>query len=166
MTSMLAMTGTHWIMAIALFVVCVLLMLIVLVQKGRGGGLASAFGGGGGGSSAFGAKTGDVFTAITVVLAAVFLLLTVVGNYVMLPYADAAANASISAPSNTTPITPASGSTVPATVPVSPQSDSSAPAGDASASTETPPAAETAGDVAGDDATEPSSGEDNDSAEG
>lgn len=71
-------------MALALFMVCLLLILIVLLQKGRGGGLTAAFGGGGGGG-AFGAKTGDVFTGITVVLAFVFLLLTVIGNYVFQP---------------------------------------------------------------------------------
>jgi hypothetical protein len=45
--------------------------------------LAGAFGGGGGG--AFGAKTGDVFTWITVAFAGVFLLLTVLGNFVFEP---------------------------------------------------------------------------------
>ena len=57
-------------------VVCVLLILIVLLQKGRGGGLGSAFGGGGG-SSAFGTRTGDVFTWGTIVLTALFLILAI-----------------------------------------------------------------------------------------
>ena len=80
-----AFTGFQWLMAIALFCVCVLLMLIILIQKGRGGGLSSAFGGGGGGGGAFGTKTGDVFTGITVALAFVFLLLTVFGNFIFMP---------------------------------------------------------------------------------
>ena len=80
-----AFTGFQWLMAITLFCVCVLLMLIILIQKGRGGGLASAFGGAGGGGGAFGTKTGDVFTGITVVLAFVFLLLTVFGNFIFMP---------------------------------------------------------------------------------
>lgn len=80
----------EWLTAVVLFLVCLLLMLIVMLQKGRGGGLTAAFGGGGGGGGAFGAKTGDVFTMITVVLAAVFLGMTVVGNYVFHPQAIAA----------------------------------------------------------------------------
>ena len=60
--------------AVALF-----LILLVLVQRGRGGGLAGALGGMGG-SSAFGAKAGDVFTKITVVVATVWILLCIVGT--------------------------------------------------------------------------------------
>lgn len=71
-------SGLAWLMIL----VCGLLMLIVLIQRGRGGGLSGAFGGGGGGGGAFGAKTGDVFTWITVIVALVFLLLTVVSNFV------------------------------------------------------------------------------------
>ena len=63
-----------------IIVVCVLLMIVILLQRGRGGGLSGAFGGGGG-SAAFGAKTGDVFTWITVSFTAVFVLLTVVANF-------------------------------------------------------------------------------------
>lgn len=70
-----------WFLAVLIFGVCLFLIIVVLLQRGRGGGLAGAFGGGGG-SSAFGAKTGDVFTWITVVLAAVFILLACVGNFV------------------------------------------------------------------------------------
>ena len=61
--------------------VCGLLMLIVLIQRGRGGGLSGAFGGTGGGGGAFGAKTGDVFTWITVVVATLFVLLGIGLNY-------------------------------------------------------------------------------------
>lgn len=70
----------QWLLALALIVVSVFLIGVVLIQKGRGEGLAGALGGGGGGG-AFGAKTGDVFTVITVVFAFVFVLLAVVSNF-------------------------------------------------------------------------------------
>jgi preprotein translocase subunit SecG len=60
-------------------VIVVLLTLfligIILIQRGKGGGLAGAFGGAGG-SSAFGTKTGDVFTKITVGVAIAWILLS------------------------------------------------------------------------------------------
>ena len=62
--------------AILFFVVCVFLILIVLLQKGRGGGLSAAFGGAGG-QSAFGSKTGDVFTWVTVAIVVLFFLLAI-----------------------------------------------------------------------------------------
>ena len=52
------------------------LIVLVLIQQGRGGGLAGAFGGMGG-QSAFGTKAGDLFTKITIVAAAVWILLCV-----------------------------------------------------------------------------------------
>ncbi|MBN1490746.1 MAG: preprotein translocase subunit SecG [Phycisphaerae bacterium] len=77
----LALPVMHYVLATLFIVVCLLLMLVVLIQKGRGGGLSGAFGGVGG-HSAFGAKTGDVFTWITVALAAGFLCTAVWLNYV------------------------------------------------------------------------------------
>ena len=56
-------------------VICILLIVVVLLQKGRGGGLGAAFGGMG--SSAFGTRVGDVFTWVTIVLTALFLLLAI-----------------------------------------------------------------------------------------
>ena len=67
-------------------IVCVLLIGIVLLQKGRGGGLGAAFGGAG--SSAFGTRTGDVFTWITIVLTALFLLLAVGSTLTFRPQAQ------------------------------------------------------------------------------
>lgn len=64
------------IFQILLTLVAIFLILLVLVQRGRGGGLAGALGGAGG-SSAFGAKAGDVFTRITVVSAAFWILLCI-----------------------------------------------------------------------------------------
>ena len=64
-------------MGVVFIVACVVMIILVLLQKGRGGGLWGAFGGAGG-QSAFGSKTGDVFTWVTIVVAAVFLLLAMV----------------------------------------------------------------------------------------
>jgi protein translocase SecG subunit len=75
---------TQAIIGVVLILVCVLLILVILLQKGRGGGLAGAFGGAGG-HSAFGAKTGDVFTWITIGLTAAFIGIAVIGNYVFVP---------------------------------------------------------------------------------
>ena len=75
---------TQVIVGILLILICLLLIMVILLQKGRGGGLAGAFGGAGG-HSAFGAKTGDVFTWITVGLTFAFILMAVIGNYVFVP---------------------------------------------------------------------------------
>jgi preprotein translocase subunit SecG len=64
---------------VLLAVIAVFLILLVLVQRGRGGGLAGALGGMGG-SSAFGAKAGDVFTRITIVAAAIWILLCIMAT--------------------------------------------------------------------------------------
>ncbi|MCF7958091.1 MAG: preprotein translocase subunit SecG [Phycisphaerae bacterium] len=65
------------LLAVVFFIVCIFLILIILLQKGRGGGLSAAFGGAGG-QSAFGSKTGDVFTWVTVISVAVFFILAMV----------------------------------------------------------------------------------------
>ena len=84
MNSTLLATIPWWasVLAVIFIVVCLALVVLVLLQKGRGGGLAAAFGGAGG-QSAFGSKTGDVFTWATIVVVAVFLLLamTLTMNY-------------------------------------------------------------------------------------
>ncbi|MFO0960838.1 MAG: preprotein translocase subunit SecG [Isosphaeraceae bacterium] len=62
------------VLTILAAVISVLLIGLVLIQRGRGGGLAGAFGGAGG-SSAFGTKAGDVFTRITIGVAAVWIVI-------------------------------------------------------------------------------------------
>jgi protein translocase SecG subunit len=62
-------------LVVLFIIICVLLVLCILLQKGRGGGLSAAFGGAG---SAFGTKTGDMFTWVTIVLTAIFLVLVLV----------------------------------------------------------------------------------------
>ena len=59
---------------IFMLLTAIFLILIILVQRGKGGGLAGAFGGMGG-QSAFGAKAGDLFTKITIGVAAVWIIL-------------------------------------------------------------------------------------------
>lgn len=66
----------------ALMIIGIILMFIILLQRGRGGGLAGAFGGLGG-QSAFGTKAGDVFTKITVGLAAVWVLLAGLSGFAL-----------------------------------------------------------------------------------
>lgn len=58
-----------------LFFLSVFLIFLILIQRGRGGGLSGALGGMGG-QSAFGHKTGDIFTAITVVTTTLWFLLS------------------------------------------------------------------------------------------
>jgi preprotein translocase subunit SecG len=65
-----------------MFFTAVFLILLVLVQRGRGGGLAGAFGGAGG-QSAFGTKAGDLFTRITMGVAAFWILLCILSIAVM-----------------------------------------------------------------------------------
>lgn len=65
-----------------------LLIGLVLLQKNRGSGLSGAFGGVGG-HSAFGTKTGDFLTWVTVGVTAAFLLMCVIGVYWFQPdYTD------------------------------------------------------------------------------
>lgn len=67
---------------ISLIAVSVILIFIILIQRGRGGGLAGAFGGMGG-QSAFGTKAGDVFTKITMVIAALLIFLSLLASSVL-----------------------------------------------------------------------------------
>ncbi|MFH1039324.1 MAG: preprotein translocase subunit SecG [PVC group bacterium] len=68
-----------FIILIVLYVViCIALIVIVLLQSGRGSGLAGIFGSGGGGQTIFGARTGDVLTKSTTVLAVCFMVFSLV----------------------------------------------------------------------------------------
>lgn len=80
MSLLATLNWSQWFMAVLIIGTCLLLILVILLQKGRGQGLTGAFGGGGGGG-AFGAKTGDVFTWITVIFAGIFLMMAVVANF-------------------------------------------------------------------------------------
>ncbi len=94
----------EYLVVFSIVSVCILLIVIILLQKGRGGGLSAALGGGASGS-AFGSKTGDVFTWITVTLAGLYLTLNVVGSLVFRQTVDASTptEASVPAEGDTAP---------------------------------------------------------------
>jgi preprotein translocase subunit SecG len=57
--------------------ICLFMICLILIQRGKGGGLAGAFGGMGG-SSAFGTKSGDVFTRVTMIVASIWIVLSMI----------------------------------------------------------------------------------------
>jgi preprotein translocase subunit SecG len=120
--------------AIVTFLIVLLsfiLIGLVLLQKNRGSGLSGAFGGAGG-SSAFGTKTGDVLTWVTVGVTAAFLFMFVIGNYVFQPsYTNPPASIG---PAGGTPVAP------PAGTPGGPQPGATPPAnpGQPAGANETP----------------------------
>lgn len=77
----LAAEWYHTVLAFFFAVAAILMMLVILLQRGKGVGLSGAFGGVGGGT-AFGAKTGDILTWVTIVGAVVVLTFAVILNYV------------------------------------------------------------------------------------
>ena len=82
------------------------MILLVLVQRGRGGGLAGALGGMGG-QSAFGTKAGDLFTRITVGVAAFWIVLCIVATNILgRQQSLISAELGSAAPQATSPLTP------------------------------------------------------------
>ncbi len=72
----------QFLLMTALFLLAIFLIVLVLIQRGKGGGLAGALGGMGG-QSAFGTKAGDVFTRVTIGVAAVWIVLCIVSVRVL-----------------------------------------------------------------------------------
>lgn len=72
------------VLNILIWLVSVFLILLILIQKGKGGGLAGAFGGPGG-QSAFGSKTADAFTKVTLYVAGVWVALVVMMIWLVQP---------------------------------------------------------------------------------
>lgn len=67
---------------VVFLVICALVILTILVQRPQGGGLAGAFGGGSGsGQTAFGTKTGDALTVLTISMFVVYLAGAIVLNF-------------------------------------------------------------------------------------
>jgi protein translocase SecG subunit len=77
------MTTSVFLLGLTFLIICFLLIMAVLLQKGRGGGLGAAFGGGA--TSAFGTRTGDVMTWVTIILTGLFLSLAIVTSLVARP---------------------------------------------------------------------------------
>ena len=135
-----------------LSLLAVLLVIIVLLQRGRGGGLAGALGGGGG-QSAFGTKAGDVFTKITVTLAAVWIVLCIVALKMLSPSTSSkfsgGSESEQRAPAKPGEVIPAGKTTgTPATSGSATASKSSAPAGTSGAAVPAAPASKTAAPAA------------------
>src|SRR5438874_4141488 len=92
--------AVHWVAGlvnILLVLTSLFMILLVLIQRGKGGGLAGAFGGAGG-SSAFGSRAGDTFTRVTIVVAAIWILLVMILIKVVHPSRDTQADTTIVAP--------------------------------------------------------------------
>lgn len=82
MSPMLTLAANQWVVGglVVLGIVASLLMILtILIQRPQGGGLAAAFGGAGAGSgqTAFGAKTGDALTIMTIVVFIFWLLVSI-----------------------------------------------------------------------------------------
>jgi preprotein translocase subunit SecG len=102
----------RFLLGLGLSLAALFLILLVLIQRGRGGGLAGAFGGMGG-QSAFGTKAGDVFTKITVGVAAFWIVLCILATNVLGRQRTLfSSNLGSAAPQSVAPMTPAE-STVP-----------------------------------------------------
>lgn len=118
----------HTLLGIFFAVVCVLLMAVILLQRGRGVGLSGAFGGAGGTSSAFGSKTGDVLTWVTIVGAIIMLTFAVLLNYVFRPIGPGLSR--VAPPPSPTRGAPVGGTTA---IPIDPGTSTPTPVAPASA---------------------------------
>lgn len=122
---LLAFEVSQWLiglMVVFFLFISLCMMLIVLIQRPQGGGIAGAFGGGGAegaGQTAFGAKTGDVLTTVTIGIFVVFIGSAIALNYLVRP-PKAVDVTTIGAPAGTpgaaetTPATTAPATTTPA----------------------------------------------------
>lgn len=103
-------------------VASVLLILTILIQRPQGGGLAAAFGGAGAGSgqTAFGAKTGDALTIMTIVVFVLWLLISIGLVRVTKAVAATPARQGIQAPADSEPESsaPATSGSIPAAEPM------------------------------------------------
>jgi preprotein translocase subunit SecG len=68
----------YTIILVVHIIVSLFLILIVLLQAGKGGGMGAAFGGGGSGSVFGGRGAGDFLSRLTTVMAAAFMILSII----------------------------------------------------------------------------------------
>ncbi len=143
MSPMLTLAANQWVVGglVVLGILASLAMILtILIQRPQGGGLAAAFGGAGAGSgqTAFGAKTGDALTIMTIIVFIFWLLVSIGLVYATKRPDPNAAGAAQTAPAEGDPGTvdpdappapeaPAAGSMDPAR----PPETTEAPAGDA-----------------------------------
>jgi preprotein translocase subunit SecG len=132
---------------LVLFVLAVFLIVLILIQRGKGGGLAGALGGMGG-QSAFGTKAGDLFTKITIGVAAVWIILCVLSVHLLssthsrIDVGDTPATGSTQGENPTAPMPPddagkekgATGAQPSSETPATPDASKSAPAAPAAPS--------------------------------
>ena len=140
MFNLLAIGWEHYAFTIPLSLLSVFLMLVILVQRGRGGGLTGALGGMGG-QSAFGTKAGDLFTRITVGVAAVWILLSMAALKILNQTGTAKAGtppaATAPGPDGTKATPPATKTAPPTTTTPAEKAPATTPAAPAKAKTET-----------------------------
>lgn len=119
-------TLARFALGFMLVLTALFLILLVLIQRGRGGGLTGALGGAGG-QSAFGTKAGDVFTRITVGVAAFWIGLCILALNVLQPPSPVdpglGGNAATAVQSQTTPATPPAGAPTGGETPAPPTND-------------------------------------------
>ena len=107
----------RFLLGLGLSLTALFFILLVLIQRGRGGGLAGAFGGMGG-QSAFGTKAGDVFTKITIAVAAFWIVLCILATNVLGRQRTLfSSNLGSAAPQSVAPMTPAESTVPPETAP-------------------------------------------------
>ena len=129
----LAWTVPNWALGLLIVgfgAVCVLLVLAILIQKPQGGGLSGAFGAGasGSGQTAFGTKTGDALTWMTIIIFVVYLGAAIGMNYTMRPEDNTAKPPAASSPPAGDSTTSPTGTPAPAEKPAAPQTGTTPPA--------------------------------------
>lgn len=113
MTPLMLAAIPSWLVMLMVMVflfVSFLMIVIVLMQRAQGGGLSGAFGSAAGsGQTAFGAKTGDVLTLVTIGFFVAFIVLASLLNFWLRPGATVpAAQPTAGAPADD-PTTPEQG---------------------------------------------------------